>query len=39
MCFVVLTNYSSLFHFIQTQTQNMYWHVGKVDCQWPCTNI
>ena len=23
----------------QTQTQNIYWHVGKVNCQWPCTNI
>ena len=19
----------------QTQTQNIYWHVGKVNCQWP----
>jgi len=23
----------------QTQTQTIYWHVGKVNCQWPCTNI
>jgi len=23
----------------QTQTQNIDWHVGKVSCQWPFTNI
>ena len=23
----------------KSQTQNIYWHVGKVNCQWPFTNI